>query len=107
MEESCLEESSVEPEQDDDSIRVKIADLGNACWVVSVKRDNLYETFVLTSATSHHLTSYELPQHLHEETIFNHHITVMAQVTICWPGCKNFACTALPFREKTDFGSLR
>lgn len=31
--ESCLEESSVEPDQDDDSIRVKIADLGNACWV--------------------------------------------------------------------------
>ena len=105
MEESCLEESSVEPEQDDDSIRVKIADLGNACWVVSVERDDSYETFVLTSATSDHLTSYEL--HLHEETISNHHITDVAQVTICWPGCKNFACTAFPFHEKTDFGMLR
>ncbi|KAJ7376067.1 SRSF protein kinase 3 [Desmophyllum pertusum] len=32
---SCLEERSVEAEQDDDddAIRVKIADLGNACWV--------------------------------------------------------------------------
>ena len=37
VEESCLEERSVEAEQDDDddAIRVKIADLGNACWVVS------------------------------------------------------------------------
>ncbi|KAJ7376060.1 hypothetical protein OS493_037167 [Desmophyllum pertusum] len=35
VEESCLEERSVEAEQDDDddAIRVKIADLGNACWV--------------------------------------------------------------------------
>jgi len=32
-EENCVEESSTEPEKDDDSIRVKIADLGNACWV--------------------------------------------------------------------------
>lgn len=31
----CPEECSAEPEQDDDSIRVKIADLGNACWTVS------------------------------------------------------------------------
>ena len=38
-EENCVEESSTEPEHDDDSIRVKIADLGNACWVVS--NDNL------------------------------------------------------------------
>ena len=34
-EENCVEESITEPEHDDDSIRVKIADLGNACWVVS------------------------------------------------------------------------
>ena len=41
-EESCLEECSVEPEQDDDSIRVKIADLGNACWVVSATLQSLH-----------------------------------------------------------------
>ena len=34
-EENCVEESITEPEHDDDSVRVKIADLGNACWVVS------------------------------------------------------------------------
>lgn len=34
--EICPEEIVTEPEEDEDSIRVKIADLGNACWIVSI-----------------------------------------------------------------------
>ena len=34
-EENCVEENHTEPDHSDDSVRVKIADLGNACWVVS------------------------------------------------------------------------
>ena len=34
-EENCVEENHAEPDHSDDSVRVKIADLGNACWVVS------------------------------------------------------------------------
>ena len=34
-EENCLEENHTEADHSDDSVRVKIADLGNACWVVS------------------------------------------------------------------------
>lgn len=34
-EENCVEESITELDHNDDCIRVKIADLGNACWVVS------------------------------------------------------------------------
>lgn len=32
-EENCLEENHTEADHSDDSVRVKIADLGNACWV--------------------------------------------------------------------------
>ena len=34
-EENCVEENHTELDHSDDSVRVKIADLGNACWVVS------------------------------------------------------------------------
>ena len=34
-EENCVEENHTEADHSDDSVRVKIADLGNACWVVS------------------------------------------------------------------------
>ena len=34
--EICPEAIFTEPEEDEDSIRVKIADLGNACWIVSI-----------------------------------------------------------------------
>ena len=34
-EENCVEENHTGADHSDDSVRVKIADLGNACWVVS------------------------------------------------------------------------
>ena len=35
VEENCVEENHTGADHSDDSVRVKIADLGNACWVVS------------------------------------------------------------------------
>ena len=62
-EENCVEESITEPDHNDDCIRVKIADLGNACWVVSNNNPNYCNSsFVLSSLTTslllqhHHFT---------------------------------------------------
>ena len=95
IEESCLEESSVEPDQDDDSIRVKIADLGNACWVVSVAEENSDEKVVASSETSLH---FDFIFHLHKEMLFDCCKTDVAQMMACWPESKLFH--VLPFHSK-------
>ena len=52
-EENCVEQNHAEPDHSDDSVRVKIADLGNACWVVShvnwpEKQPSLFQAFTLS-----------------------------------------------------------
>lgn len=61
---------------------MKIADLGNACWVVSVEKENSDEKIVQSCEILQCLISFLVYIKRH----FDCRRTSVAHMTTCWPG---------------------